>query len=152
MRTPMTTTNDTPLMANAAAAPHAAITMPARKGPSARAALNWALLSVTALRRTSRGTSSVTNDCQIGVFTPPASPDRNASADSEAMVADPDATSAHSANAQAAWPTCAAISSVRRGYRSASVPPTRPITMNGTYWKNPVMPTSPALPVSVKAT
>ena len=91
------------------------MTMPARNGPSARAALNWALLSVTAFRRTSRGTSSVTNDCQIGVFTPPANPDRNASADSDAMVADPDATSAQSANAQTAWPAWAAIRSVRRG-------------------------------------
>ncbi len=113
--TPITTTNDTPLIANAAAAPHAAITMPARNGPSARAALNCALLSVTAFSSTSRGTSSVTNDCQIGVLTPPASPDRNARADSDAMVADPDATRPHRANAHSAWPACAAINSRRRG-------------------------------------
>ena len=113
--TPITTRKEAPLIANAVAAPHAAMTRPARNGPSARAALNCALFNVTAFNSTSRGTSSVTKDCQMGVFTPPARPDRNASAASDVVVAAPDATSAHSANAHIAWEICAAISSVRRG-------------------------------------
>ena len=72
------------------AAPHAAITMPARNGPSARAALNWALLSVTAFNSRSRGTSSVTNDCQIGrVHAAGQTRQRTPAPTSDAMVAEP---------------------------------------------------------------
>ena len=140
------------MIAKAVAAPHVAMTTPASSGPSARAALNWALLSVTACSSRSRGTSSVTNDCQIGVLSPPASPDTNASAAIHAVVAEPDATIAYSARAHAACAIWQTTSSARRGNRSASVPPTRPISMNGTYWKKPVTPTSPARPVRSNTT
>lgn len=91
--TPSTTRNDAAFRANAVAGPHAAMTIPASSGPSARAALNCALLSVTACSSRLRGTSSATNDCQIGVLSPPASPETNASADIHVVVAEPEATS-----------------------------------------------------------
>ena len=146
--TTITARNDAAFRANAVDAPHAAITRPARNGPSARAALNCALLSVTAFSKVSRGTSSVTNDCQMGMLSPPASPATKASADNVSVVAEPLATRANRASAQIACTTCASTSSNRRGYRSARLPPTRPMSINGRYWKKPVMPTSPARPVS----
>ena len=67
---------DTALSANAQPGPHCAITEPASAGPTMRAMLNCALLSVTADISVSRGTSSLTNACHAGRFKPLAVPAR----------------------------------------------------------------------------
>ena len=55
------------LTQNGAAMPHAAITIPARAGPSARLTFKPTLLSATADWRRGRGTSSGTTACHAGM-------------------------------------------------------------------------------------
>ena len=81
-RTSANSTTRTPaaLTQNATAGPAAATVMPPSIGPISRELLNCAEFKVTALRRSSRGTSSLTKACQTGRFRPPASPEAAASA------------------------------------------------------------------------
>ena len=74
-RAAMTARKLTPLTKNAHPGPTRARMTPPIAGPKARAALNWAEFSVTALSSASRGTSSETNACHEPIISPANTPE-----------------------------------------------------------------------------
>ena len=116
-------------------------------GPKARAALNWAEFSVTALSSASRGTSSETNACHEPIISPANTPEVAAMA----MITPGDRTPApqapHRAIATAAWAVDMTSSTVRRSKRSARVPPTGPSIEAVMRRLNEAKPTHAALSV-----
>ena len=128
-------------MKNAGPGPSVTSTRPPSPGPKARAALNWAELSVTALRRASRGTSSDTNACQAGALMPVTTPPRATSAMIAGTDARPVTHTTPIVTARTAMALWVHISTRRRSRRSASVPPKGDRTAIGASWLNAATPT-----------
>src|SRR3954470_10372962 len=119
---PMTTANDTALIANTACGPATATRTPAIGGPIARAASTVTPLRDAAAGNCSRGTNSGWIACQAGVVIAAAQPIANKSDSSERELRTPATVIAVNTAAAAAAYTCSAISNRLRSTRSASAP------------------------------
>jgi len=117
-------------------------TSPASAGPNARAAVNCIELTRTALRRSDRGTSCGTNDCQAAVVIPAPSAEITTHTRMVAVVATPVAHVIQSAVAIDIINPCAQSSTVRRSCRSESDPASGPITVAGKKAAKALTPTS----------
>ena len=121
---------------------------PGDRRPMARAALNWAELSVMALSRSSRGTSSVTYACHAGMLRPlaaAASVTRTSRRRHRVAAGEPDDPEDGGDTAWTIWVT---ISSRRRAWSSARDPAIGPTSTVGNMLRNAVIPSSESPPVS----
>ena len=111
--------------------PNVARTIPPSAGPNARAALNCAEFNVTAFKRCSRGTNSVTNDCHAATVKPPANAPSVRITKKKAIFRTPSIHTIQSTNVIAAWIRPPMIRTFRRSKRSATDPAYGPVITIG---------------------
>ena len=121
--------------------------MPPTAGPMARAALNWVELRMTALRRSSLGTSSLTNACHDAMPIEAIVPLIATVAVIVHGDVHPATHSTHNASAVKPSNVWLTRSTDRRGKRSATEPASGASTTPGANWANVANPTHAALPV-----
>src|SRR6266545_7731801 len=129
----MTPRNDAAFSQKTVAGPDAATIRPPTAGPVARARLNPALLSATAVGSSRRGTSSGTIACQAGALSAPPRPIRNVSVSRIAGVIKPSMVSTPSSTATASIQVCVRMTSQRRSTISAIAPAGKPTKNSGRF-------------------
>ncbi len=122
--------------------------IPATAGPITREALNIDEFKAMALIKSSRPTISTKNDCRAGMsneLTIPSSADKTKMCHTCTV---PVRVMAASANASSMEAVCVAITTRRRGNRSATMPPNGDIRNTGIWLEKLTKPSSTDDPVS----
>src|SRR5215212_7028285 len=129
----ITPRNDAAFSQKTVDGPDAATIKPPTAGPVARARLNPALFSATAVGSSRRGTSSGTIACQAGALSAPPKPIRNVSESRIAGAIKPSTVRTPSSTATASIQICVKITSQRRSSISAIAPAGKPTRNSGRF-------------------